>query len=103
MSGKRKGKVLKWFCDKNVCSGDGKRSCQSFFGERSKKSRSQLVKIDQEGLKSCFALGNGAVAASVGSQEVVDRADISSKKPKSSCKIQPKMTVSLYHCKHSNS
>lgn len=74
----------------------------SFFGEAMEKNRPpQFGKMDQEGL-TLFSLSQGNALVLIGSQEVVDRAEHIVRETEEQLQDPAEMTVSIYHCKHSN-
>lgn len=75
---------------------------QTFFGEAIEKNRPpQFGKIEQEGL-NLFSLSQGNALVLIGSQEVVDRAEHIVRETEEQLQDPAEMTVSMYHCKHSN-
>ncbi len=74
---------------------------QSFFGEAIEKNRPPFGKVEQEGL-NLFSLQQGNALVLIGQQDVVDRAEMIVRETEDQLQDPAEMTVSLYHCKHSN-
>ena len=97
-----KGKTSKVVPINKMSVKEMERILQSFFGEAIEKNRPpQFGKIEQEGL-NLFSLAQGNALVLIGSQEVVDRAEHIIKETEEQLQDPAEMTVSLYHCKHSN-
>jgi|SRR5579862_1357260 len=97
-----KGKVSKVVPVTKMSVKEMEKILQSFFGEAIEKNRPpQFGKMEQEGL-NLFALSQGNALVLLGSQEVVDRAEHIVKETEEQLQDPAEMTVSMYHCKHSN-
>lgn len=97
-----KGKVSKVVPVTKMSVREMEKILHSFFGEAIEKNRpAQFGKIEQEGL-NLFSLSQGNALVLIGSQEVVDRAEHIVRETEEQLQDPAEMTVSMYHCKHSN-
>ncbi len=97
-----KGKVSKVVPVTKMSVKEMEKILQSFFGEAIEKNRPpQFGKVEQEGL-NLFSLSQGNALVLIGAQEVVDRAEHIVRETEEQLQDPAEMTVSMYHCKHSN-
>ncbi len=94
------GKTVRVIPVSKISAKEMERVLLSFFGEMVDKAR-PFNKQEGESIH-IFAFDQGNALACVGSREVVERAEKIVRDTESQLQNPAEMTISLYHCKHSN-